>query len=211
MTDAVAAKPLRKTFTDMTGPERVRHVGKIFVLWTFGLAAVILLLALIGIFAPRTTTAPAIAPPPAVPSLAKVDSAIKVVKVDGDSLMVRANLSEGLDDGFQTNQAASIVQEIGQALQKGVSENTDGVKTVSIEFVGPGIDRLGNPVPLPLFIAGFPLADLKAAHFENLGFANTMDLASGAMALSQPGAHEIAAWCLKNPEDGAAFCKTISR
>lgn len=147
----------------------------------------------------------------ALPSLQAADAAIDSLTVDKPMLTVWANVRKAPDLAGNIDLAADIVRTVGRALQRGVSDDLQGVEIVRFAFHAEAIDRFGHDVMAPLMTLDIPAADLKSARYAALSRAQVLNLAYSA-SLGAPGAYDaMAAWCGDRARADARFCGKVRK
>jgi hypothetical protein len=154
----------------------------------------------------RNEEAAAAAARAALPSLQAADPAIDSLTVEKPILTVWANVRKAPDLASNFDLSADTVRAVGQALQRGVSDDLKGVEIIRFAFHAEAIDRFGHDVMAPLVTLDMAAADLKAARYAALNRGQVLNLAYGAR-LGAPGACDaIAAWCADAARANAGFC-----
>jgi|GEM_PF-6369584 len=159
--------------------------------------------------APRVAE-PVIAKPTpagAGPSLKSAADTITKVEVDGQTLMVDAMIKDDYTPDGMVMSAGDTVRSVGIGLQKPYAEAAPGVNGVIFFFDEKMVDRLGHESAMPAISVGFPIADLKAANFDNLQYAGAIDLADQVMIMNKPALASVVAYCVQHPDWSTAFCK----
>jgi hypothetical protein len=159
---------------------------------------------------PANTTAP---PAPAAPTGPKAPTSLRSEK-DVDGVFIKGpvltvsmmnSTPGGDDDAYYLDIAALQAMQIGFAIHDGVTDRLGGVKAVNIILRTPMMDRLGNALEEPIFMATYSMADLKAANIGRLGPVGFLNLARLVQVGRGPSRRFINTWCLKNPGAGP-FC-----
>jgi len=155
--------------------------------------------------------APLLGPPrPEAPPLKSADPAIRVVESGGGVLVVYADVTQAKDPADNFDKAAATVSAVGQALQRGVSDNLNGVTTVRFSIRCQAINRFGQDVMAQLVTLDMPLAALKAEDYAKAKPAQVLGVAKSA-SLGAPGAYDAAAaWCADPARGDKAFCSKVA-
>jgi hypothetical protein len=112
---------------------------------------------------------------------------------DGDLHVIDTLEKRGSDDDY-ISEAAFDIKRIAQALQAGAPDLPPGTQTISVLFLRPDLDRLGNSTAHSFFDVTFSVADLKAAHVDRLGAFGAVDLAQEAQVVL-PWNVAFGQWC----------------
>jgi hypothetical protein len=149
---------------------------------------------------------PSPAPAPPKPSLRSANKYVLDVSAKGGVLSVELMLPQPLFTTGYIDLAADSIEDLGASIQGGAAE-ADAVDRVSAVFFADAKDRLGNMTKSWMMTLNYPAADLRAARFNNLSVAETLDLADTA-ELSPAAESVLLAWCRKRePGDpGTRFC-----
>ncbi|HEY4032157.1 MAG TPA: hypothetical protein VGM25_17560 [Caulobacteraceae bacterium] len=173
-------------------------------LW-LGVAAMTLGLALAAQQLIPMLYKPASSTPDAQP-LQSADPAIRLTEVGGGVLTIYVDVTGAKDAADNFDKAGSIVSAVGQALQHGVSDRLQGVRTVRFSIRCQAINRFGQDVMAQLVTLETPLPALKGVDYAKARPADVLGLAQTVM-LGAPGAYDaIAAWCADPARSGKAFC-----
>jgi hypothetical protein len=147
----------------------------------------------------------------ALPSLQAADAAIDNLTVEKPMLTVWANVRKAPDLAGNIDLSADIVRTVGRALQRGVSDDLQGVEIVRFAFHAEAIDRFGHDVMAPLMTVDIPAADLKSARYAALSRGQVLNLAYSA-SLGAPGAYDaMAAWCGDRARANTGFCGKVRK
>ena len=147
----------------------------------------------------------------ALPSLQAADPGIDSLTVDKPMLTVWANVRKAPDLAGNVDLSADIMRAAGKALQRGVSDDLQGVEIIRFAFHAEAIDRWGHDVMAPLMTVDAPVAALKAANYAALNRGQVLNLAYSA-SLGAPGAYDaMGAWCGDRARANAAFCGKVRK
>jgi hypothetical protein len=147
----------------------------------------------------------------ALPSLQAADPGIDSLTVEKPMLTVWANVRKAPDLAGNIDLSADIVRAAGQALQRGVSDDLQGVEIIRFAFHAEAIDRFGHDVMAPLMTIDVPASDLKTARYAALNRGQVLNLAYSA-SLGAPGAYDaMAMWCGDKARANAAFCGKVRK
>jgi hypothetical protein len=168
-----------------------------------GVAVLVLGLALA---AWRLTPALFPAAPEAAP-LKSADPAIRVTEAANGVLVIYADITGARDAADNFDKTAALVVATGQALQRGVSDDLTGVKTVRFSIRCEAINRFGQDVMAQLVTLDLPIQALKGQDYAKLRPAGALGLAV-TVSLGAPGAYDaIAAWCADPARSDPGFCR----
>lgn len=137
--------------------------------------------------------------------LQSADPSIRLAEAGDGTLVVYADVTGAQDFADNFDKAAAMIGRAGQALQRGVSDDLRGVKTVRFSIRCQAVNRFGEDVMAQLATIDVPLAALKAEDYARARPADVMGLAQ-SVQLGAPGAYDaVAAWCGK-ARASKAFC-----
>ena len=148
--------------------------------------------------------------PPAAPTIATADPAVRsVAKADG-VLRVDVLISTAWDEADYPTQTAMILEAIGEAIQAG-ADDAAGAERLALSVSAPSTDRLGREGEVGLYTLFFDMEDLRQAEFDNLAFGRTLNLVEGA-STTREGLTIGAIYCAseRGRAPSAAFCETRS-
>jgi hypothetical protein len=161
------------------------------------------------------SAAPAGSSAGAAPTMKEAAAAADISGVDahGDVLTVAYVARTALDDPQFLEDAGYQAGEIGRAFQKGVREDNGRLASVDLVLIAPVHDRLGNVSPKPVFVADFPVADLRAAKIDNLGPQEFLGVANRVAPFDRSAKTLLLAHCALpvNQTDAHAFCQLVRR
>ncbi len=151
-------------------------------LW-LGVAAMTLGLALAAekLIPALYTPAPAAEAAP----LKSADPAIRLTEAQGPILTVYADVTGARDAADNFDKAAATVSATGQAIERGVSDDLSGVRTVRFSIRCEATNRFGQDVMAPLVTLQMPIAALKAADYGKVRPAQVLGMAA-SVALARP-------------------------
>jgi hypothetical protein len=169
-----------------------------------GAAAVVI----VGLALAAWRLAPQLLPAaPEAPPLKSADTAIRLTESGNGVLVIYADLSGARDAADNFDKTAALVVATGEALQRGVSDDLKGVKTVRFSIRCEAINRFGQDVMAQLVTLDLPLRALKAEDYAKVRPAHALGMAQ-TVSLGAPGAYDaIAAWCADAARSDAGFCK----
>lgn len=145
-------------------------------------------------------------PAPEAPPLKSADPAIRLTEAGDGVLVVYADVTRARDAADNFDKAAGVVAAAGQALQRGVSDDLKGVKTVRFSIRCEATNRFGQDVMAQLVTLDLPLQALKAENYARVRPAEVLGLAD-RVSLGAPGAYDaVAAWCADPARGDKAFC-----
>lgn len=173
--------------------------------WSLPLGAAVLVL---GLALAAWRLAPALLPAaPEAPPLKSADPAIRVTEAGNGVLVVYADITGARDAADNFDKTAALVVATGQALQRGVSDDLGGVKTVRFSIRCEAINRFGQDVMAQLVTLDLPLEALKGEDYAKVRPAQALAMAR-SVSLGAPGAYDaIAAWCADPARGDPGFCK----
>ncbi|MEI9891436.1 MAG: hypothetical protein WDN45_13730 [Caulobacteraceae bacterium] len=103
----------------------------------------------------------------------------------GPILTVYADVTGARDAADNFDKAAATVSATGQAIERGVSDDLSGVRTVRFSIRCEATNRFGQDVMAPLVTLQMPIAALKAADYGKVRPAQVLGMAA-SVALARP-------------------------
>lgn len=177
----------------------------------FGMFASFLLLAVGAAMLPPVDTEASVSTPessasaePTAKSILASDDCLKDLEVYGEIVNVSCHIETAWDEAQFIDLAGMTSAKIGRSFKSGAIEG-NGTTHINLTITTQLKDRLGNEAAGRVMTLSYPVADLKAANYDNLSFTEVLNLANDVSL--QPVGYEMAEkWCLKKSGDGPAFC-----
>lgn len=170
--------------------------------WPIWLALAVLVLGL----AAWRLVPPLLDPAPEAAPLKSADPSIRLTEAGDGVLAVYADVTGARDAADDFDKAAALVAATGQALQRGVSDNLSGIRTVRFSIRCEAVNRFGQDGMAQLVTLDLPLKTLKAEDYARIRPAQVLGLAE-TVSLGAPGAYDaLAAWCADPARGDKAFC-----
>ena len=143
---------------------------------------------------------------PEAPPLKSADTAIRLTEAGNGVLLIYADVTGAKDAADNFDKTAALVVATGRALQRGVSDDLGGVRTVRFSIRCEATNRFGQDVMAQLVTLDLPLKALKGQDYAKVRPAQALEMAQ-TVSLGAPGAYDaIAAWCADPVRGDKAFC-----
>lgn len=139
-----------------------------------------------------------------LPSFLHADKGLAVEATGNDWILFDAKLPKQPVDDDYVSVAAAVTKRLALSLQAGASDAPKTLRRVSVIFLRPDLDRLGNPGAHSFFTADFSTDDLRAAHVDRLGAYGTLNLATSVQVVL-PWNEPIRRWCTDH-DAAPEFC-----
>ena len=162
-----------------------------------GAAAALLVLAACG----RT-------PPPEGPApnaLAVADPLIQALQATPGGVRVIARYPAPDIAGDSVRAASRVARQIARAVQAGAKDLPRGSTTITLEFHGIDVDKLGKRTAGRFFEADFDVGALKGLDLKAKGPAAVLNTVAD-LRVDTAGEDPINAWCTRYPHAGGQLC-----
>jgi len=107
----------------------------------------------------------------------------------------RIDINERIEASTDDGRLLAAGEASKRALANIQEELRPGTQAVRLHFSLDDVDRLGNPISVPMFRLAFPAADVRRANFANLSGPDVLDLATEYFPASVEGAAAVNRSC----------------
>lgn len=167
--------------------------------WQWGLVG-FFGLGVIGSFLPDNKQTNTVQSPTGYATIKQITSH-EMIGTERLSLIINIGKVTGGD--YAILQSGDYIEKVGRLI-KSKEIDIAAAKEVKFRFQIEDKDQLGNYKPVWFWAVTVPSETLNAANYDNLNFAELLDLANKIEFL-ELGKPEVLEYCLKNK---SAFCKT---
>lgn len=145
-------------------------------------------------------------------TLKSASSDISKIESSGPNQAITLDMKQAWDDKGYLAAAASELHRIGKAIKRQVPGVDKNAQWLQVQITVPTTDRLGNEGRARILSMRFPMADLKAANYDNLDSFSFLNLADEARVTGHVGDTIATKYCADKTYGDASreFCARLN-